>query len=175
MISFFQLVKKRRSIRLFKPEKIEKEKLLKILSAGLMAPTSRNTQATELVLVQNAEMLKKLSQSRPSGSYFIEKAAAAIVVCVDTNKSTCPVEDASIASITMQFQAEELDLGSCWVQIHRREKNAGVLSENYVRELLGVANNFDIVCIVALGVKNEEKPLHDEQNLNLNKIHYEKF
>ena len=175
-MSFFELVKKRSSIRQFKPEKIEPEKLKLILSAGLLAPPSRDTKPLEFVVVENKETMQKLSESRQSSSQLIARATAAIVVCVDNVKSTCAVEDASIAAITMQYQAEDLNIGSCWVQIHNREKEPGKSAENYIKELLEINNDrLDIVCIIALGAKNEEKPPHDEEKLDFTKTHFEKY
>ncbi|VBB43403.1 Nitroreductase [uncultured Paludibacter sp.] len=174
-MSFFELVKKRRSIRQFKPEKIESEKIKLITSAGLMAPSSRNCKPCEFVVVENKDTLQKLSESRPASSQLIANAAAAIVICIDKNKSTCPVEDATIAAIMMQLEAEDINLGSCWVHIHAREKEPGLTSENYVKKTLGIADNYAVLCIIALGYKNEEKSHHDEEKLDSNKIHYEKF
>ena len=41
-------------------------------------------------------------------------------------------EDASIAAIIMQLQAQDLGLGSCWVQIYGREKDETISAEEYI-------------------------------------------
>lgn len=174
-MSFQNLVIKRRSIRKYQNTRIEKDKLNIILKSGLMSPSSRNSKPVDFVVVENPDMLEKLSHCRVNCSQFMANAPAAIVVCVDAKKSTCSVEDASIAAITLQYQAEDFDIGSCWIHIHNREIENGISSENYVKNLLQIPDNLDVICIIALGYKNEQKNKHSETELDLRKIHFDKF
>ena len=65
-------------------------------------------------------MLAKLSVCKPAGAAFLKDCALAVVVLANVMESDVWVEDASIASIYMQLQAEDLGLGSCWCQIRIR-------------------------------------------------------
>ena len=57
----------RRSIRKYKDEKIEIEKINQILAAGKVAPSGRKRKPWEFIVVENKEVLKKLSRVKPKG------------------------------------------------------------------------------------------------------------
>lgn len=172
---FLDLLKNRRSIRKYTDDGIEREKLDAILKAALMSPSSKRTNGWEFVVVQDKEMLKKLSESREAGSQLVEGAAAAIVVCADPAKSDVWFCDASIASLIIQLEAAELGIGSCWVQIYKRMHPAGGTAGEYVKSLLGIPEHLEVMNIVSLGYKNEERKPYDESKLLYEKIHFDTF
>jgi nitroreductase len=99
----------------------------------------------------------------------------AVVVLADTTKTDVWIVDCSIATIIMQLAAEELGLGSCWVQIRRREDADGNLAEENVRALLDVPAHYAVLSIVALGHKARATQPFDEENLQWDKIHIGRF
>jgi len=109
-----ELLRKRRSIRKFLPEKVTPEHIDIIIEAALRAPSSRGINPWEFILVDDPEKLSKLATSKQHGSEFLENAPLAIVVCADSTKSDVWVEDCSIAAIIIQLTAWSLGLGSCW-------------------------------------------------------------
>ena len=115
-----ELVRKRRSIRSYTQEPIDQQSRDLLIEALLRAPSSRNNTPWEIVLVDDRELLLKLSTAKEHGSTFLKQAALGIVVCADTTKSDVWVEDCAIASILVQMVAESLGLGSCWIQIRSR-------------------------------------------------------
>ena len=56
-----------------------------------------------------------MSYCKEQASQFIADAALAVVVVADPLASDVWIEDASIASIYLQLQAEDMGLGRCWV------------------------------------------------------------
>ena len=94
MNSFTDLLKTRRSIRKYLPNKIEPEKIKQITYAALMSPASKRSNPWEFIVVQNTEILEKLSGCRPYGSQLLANAPLAIVVIADTTKSDVWIEDA---------------------------------------------------------------------------------
>ncbi len=48
------------------------------------------------------------------------------------------IEDCSIASLILHLAASDLGLGSCWVQIRKREHDANRTAEEYTKNLLGL-------------------------------------
>jgi len=170
------LMMKRRSIRKFKPQAIEQEKVDQILKAALWAPTSRNSRPWEFVLVTDREKLEKLAVSKPGG-HALKSAALGIVVLGDADKSDVWIEDTSIATITMIYTAETLGLGSCWVQIRERfhDKEKTITSEQYVRELLNIPENKKVLSIVAMGYPDETRAPHTEDELDYSKVYYEEY
>ncbi|MGL5635923.1 MAG: nitroreductase family protein, partial [Bacteroidales bacterium] len=136
MKKFEQLIKDRRSTRSFTDDLLKQEDVEKLLKAALMAPTSKNTTEWSFIIVENKDTLEQLARCKAHGAAMISKAPLAIIVCADPFLNDVWIEDAAIASIYIQLQAEDLGLGSCWVQIRNRETEHGSSSEEYVREVL---------------------------------------
>ena len=174
-MDLYNVIKTRRSIRKFTEQAIEKEKIDTIMNAALMSPSSKNTQPWHFVLVDDKAMLARLSESREHGSQLIAGAALAIVVLADEALGSVWIEDASIASAYIQLQAENLGLGSCWVQVRDRMKDETLSAEDYIRGLLDIPKGYKILNIIALGYKDGEKKPHDETTLKREKIHYTKW
>ena len=162
---FEELVAKRRSHRRFQQTEIEPEQVQKLLRAALMAPTSRGRQLWQFVAVDNKSDLEKLADAKESGASFVKDAALAIVVLGNHELNDCWVEDGSIAAISMQYQAEELGLASCWVQIRGRRLSDGTLSADVVRGILDIPDDLDVLCILAFGKPSNTLPPHDEASL----------
>jgi nitroreductase len=175
MNNFVELAVNRRSIRQYTGESLSSSEVEQIMKAALMAPSSKNSRSWEFVLIENKEMLKKLSVCKPTNAAFIENCALAIVVLTDPLKSEAYVEDASIAAAYIQLQAEDLSLGSCWVQISGRETEAGYDSEQYVKDLLEIPLQLHVGCIISLGHKAREGKPHNEEKLQWEKLHIEKY
>ena len=98
MDSFYNLAKHRRSIRKYKSDAIEQEKVDSILRTALMSPASKRTNGWEFIVVDDKSLLKQLSECREHGSGFLADAPMAIVVTCDTQKSDVWFEDASIGA-----------------------------------------------------------------------------
>ena len=175
MNSFTQLVSTRRSVRKYSEEKLTPEQVEQIMKTALMAPSSKHSNSWQFVLVEDKEMLRKLSLCKPSGCSFLADCALAIVVLGDPALSSAVIEDTSITATYIQLQADDLDLGSCWVQIRGRKTELGQDSEDYIQSLLDIPCRLTVGCIIAIG--NKIKPNHpfNEDLLQWEKIHIGKF
>ncbi|WP_312811551.1 nitroreductase family protein [Sedimentibacter sp.] len=169
-----EIIKSRRSIRKFKEEKLPKEIIVEILKAGLLAPTSKNKKPVEFIVVEDKEAINKLKECKSKGGDGLNTAACAIVVACDCDKSDVWVEDSSIAASYMQLQIEELGLGSVWIQMRKRFNDNGD-AENQVRNILNIPDYYGIVCILAIGYKNDKMRSYDENDIDVTKVHYEKY
>src|SRR5665647_223499 len=118
-----------------------------LMQAVLMSPSSKSSNPWKFILVDDREMLKALSVSKKSGAKLIESCSLAVVVVGDPEKSDVWVEDLSIASIYLQLEAEDLGLGSCWVQIRCRQNAEGEDAEVVVKRLLDIPSNFRVESI----------------------------
>lgn len=175
MSYFSRLITKRRSIRKFLPEPISPEDVELILKAGLKSPSSKNGKPWHFIAVEDKDMLLKLSESKPGTAKMIADSPLAIVVAADPLVSTVWIEDASIAAIMMQLQAEDLDIGSCWVQIRDRYTGQGTSSEEYIKELLDMPMQLQVLCVIAFGHKAQEKAPIGDDSLEWNKVHIGKY
>lgn len=175
MNSFSELIKNRRSMRKFTDEELTQEQVVELMKAALMAPTSKRSNAWQFVLVDDKETLKKLSLCKEQASQFIADAALAVVVTADPLASDVWIEDASIASIYLQLQAEDMGLGSCWVQVRERFTASGMDSGQYVQQVLDIPLQLQVLSIIAIGHKGMERKSFNEEHLQWDKIHLNKY
>lgn len=166
MENFHELLINRRSIRRYTYEPVDSEQVKLILEAALMGPSSKSVRPWQFVVVEDKEMLERLSKCKSNYATSIASAPLAIVVTADVTRSDAWIEDASIAAILMQLQAEDLGLGSCWVEVRERFGSDGLPAEEYVREALNIPENFSVLCIITVGHKDEiRKPINPEKLL----------
>ncbi len=169
------LLRTRRSIRKFKNIEIEKEKLELIIESALRSPSSRGLNPLEFIIINNLNLIKKLSFAKEHGSNFLANSRLAVVICADPDISDVWVEDASIASIIISLICESLGLGSCWIQIRNRMQSKSISSQDYILSLLDIPKNKKIESIIAIGYPDEKLEPHSFQELEFNKIFFNKY
>ncbi len=117
-MDFISLAKKRCSVRKYTEQKVEPEKLEKILEAAHVAPTAANLQPVRIIAVQSEAGLERLGKAAN-----IYGAPLALIVCADRSKAWLrPFDhkqtgdiDASILTDHMMLAAASLALGSVWI------------------------------------------------------------
>lgn len=162
-------------MRKFTDEDLTQDEVVTLLKAALMSPSSKRSNGWQFIVVDDKELLEKLSHSKAQASQFVAEAALAVVVTADPLLSDVWIEDASIASIILQLQAEDMGLGSCWVQIRERFTASGMPSDEFVREVLDIPLQLQVLSIIAIGHKGMERKPFSEEHLQWEKIHLNKF
>ncbi len=117
-MEYYELIRKRCSVRKYLDKKVESSKLTQILEAARVAPTGCNKQPFKLIVCDNAQSLEKIAQS---GTIY--NAPLAIIVCAETDKAWVrPYDkkniaeiDASIVTTQMMLEAANQGLGSVWI------------------------------------------------------------
>ncbi len=173
--TILNLLRKRRSIRQFTDQFVEREKIDLLIEAAVRTPTSRGRNPWEFIVVTEPELLGKLGRSKGHGSAFLAGAPLAIVVTADTTKSDVWTEDCSIAAIVIQLAAEELALGSCWVQIRLRPHNEKCSAGEFLKDLLGLPSSHAVECIIGIGYPAEEKVGHAAEKLPFDRVHSDRY
>ena len=156
-MELLEIAKKRFSVRDYTDQKVEPEKLNKILEAAHVAPTAANLQPVHLIVAQSDGALAKVSKAAN-----IYGAPLAIIVCADHNKAwvrpfdkkqTCDI-DASILTDHMMLQASDLGLGSVWICYFKPD---------ILREEFCIPKNLEPVNILAVGY-SEETPQSSDRH-----------
>lgn len=173
-MGLLELMLKRRSIRKYTGEAIPDERIEQILQVGLLSISSRNLKPWEFIVVRDKEKLTALSKAKKAGAGMLEHADCAIVVVGDRDRSDVWIEDCAIAMTYMHLMATELGLGSCWVQYRLRQGEAGD-SEAYIRELLGIPENYGVLAVLSIGVAAQTPKGHTLDELQWEKVHRETF
>ena len=172
---FHDMLFTRHSIRKYTDEPIDGEHVKLLLEAALLAPSGKSVRPWEFVVVEDKEVLAKMSECRPFGPGPVAKCKLAIVVCGDPGKTDVWVEDCTIAATYIQLQAEALGLGSCWIQMRGRFDKDNNDSADLIRELLDIPGEQQVECIIVLGHKDEVRRPVDPDKLLWEKVHIGKF
>ena len=144
-MDFINIAKQRYSVRSYTDQKVEAEKLEKILEAAHVAPTAANLQPVHLIAVQGEEGLAKIGKAAN-----IYGAPLAIIVRADHQRAwTRPFDgkrstdiDASILTDHMMLEATELGLGSVWICFFKPD---------VLREEFSLPEHLEPVNILAVG------------------------
>lgn len=171
MEDFSHLIQCRRSTRRFTEEELTQDEVVALLRAALMAPSSKGTRCWQFIVVDDRAMLERLSHCKEHGAELLAGASLAVVVLGDPMVSDVWIEDASIASLVIQLQAEDLGLGSCWVQVRERYAADGTPADELVREALDIPLQLQVLSIIAVGHKAVERKPIDESGLQWEKVH----
>ena len=166
-----ELLRQRRSIRKFTDHKIEVEKIRLLEEAVLRSPSSKNGNPWEFLFIDDLALIQQLSQSKPHGAAFLKNAPLAVIVLADENKGDVWVEDCSIASILLQLTAQSLALGSCWVQIRKRQHNETQSAEQFIQHLFKLPENLRILSIIGIGYPAQIRDGKPFDALEQDKIH----
>lgn len=125
-MSFLELASGRYSVRKFRPERVEADKVSAILEAARLAPTAKNLQPERILVIDGEAALEKLKGCTPCHYH----APLAFLICYDSDvcykreldgKGSGEI-DASIAGTHMMLQAASIGLGSTWVMNFDPEK-----------------------------------------------------
>lgn len=175
MTDFKDLVRLRRSHRKFTGDELDADDLRQIMRAALMSPTSKGQRNWQFIVVDDRSDMEKMADAKEAGSRFLKDATVAIVVLGDPQQNDCWVEDGSIAAVSMQYQAEELGLGSCWIQMRGRGLSDGTSADDIIRGILDIPENLSVLCILAIGGKADERRPQDEERLKWENVHINKY
>ena len=124
----------RRSIRKFTNQPVPEQLVKHVLEAAMCAPSARNQQAWQFLVIRDRAKLVELQQVHPNVPS--SGAALAIVVCGDLSAETSPgfwVQDCAAATENLLLAAHALGLGSVWVGIYPVEESVAGL-----RRLVGL-------------------------------------
>ena len=169
---FADLVKNRRSIREYEDRPVEPAKIDTIIESALRAPSGRAIRPWSFVVVTDKDILEKLSVAKPMGADFLKSAPVHIVVCVETDESNVWIEDSAIAAVFMQLCAHSLGLGSRWSHMRGNMYDDNMTTRDYIAEILGLPDNLEVECIIAIGYPAESVPPYKKEELRFDKVGY---
>jgi len=150
-LEFSKVLRKRRSIRSYKDTPVNKELIIKVLEAARIAPSAAHRQPWHYIVVEDEETRIKLA-GRQS---WAAEAPVLIVALADTvaSPNMC-YNDVGISFEHLILAATDLDLGTCWLGLTRRDEE--------IRELLEVPDNFKVIAMTPLGY-HEVSPDHKDR------------
>ena len=166
-MDLLKAIKTRRSIREYKDGSIPREILADLIDAARFAPTARNIQPWEFVVITDKGVLDKIAQLAENGRFISAAAACIGVFCADTKYY---LEDGSAATQNLLLAASGYGIGSCWVAGDKKPYCGEVAG------LLKAPHSLKLVSLVALGYPASRDSFKEAPKKGLAQlIHWEKF
>ncbi len=162
--TFLELVELRRSTRRYQNKPVEREKILQCIEAARLAPSAENVQPWRFIVLDDLNIIKDFSEYAFSGIYapmrFAAKAPVIIVILgkldMLANRIGKQIQgvhfyllDIGIAGEHLVLQAQELELGTCWI---------GWFNIRGVRKFLKIPRSYKIVSLISMGYPESYQP-----------------
>ena len=171
-MDFYEVVRKRRSYRVYKPDMPEEEKITRILEAARLAPTWANMQGMHYIVVKEPETVKELWKAVGQLKKFTDAPMFIVGVIAKTGSGTNPsgikyfTIDCGICFEHLILAATAEGLATCWI---------GNFSEEKVRKVLEIPNKYRVLALTPLGYPIRQKREVQERKPLEKIVHYEKF
>lgn len=156
---FEEVIRNRTATRKFKKEKVKIEKINKILEAGRLAPTAKNSQPQKIYVVNSDEALEKIDKITPCRY----GAQTVLIVCSDKNIAWTKGDystyemDACIVATHMMLEATNIGVDNIWIEMFDKEE---------LKKQFNLENNIEPICLLLVGYKADDykgNPLHTQR------------
>ncbi len=138
-MDLYDVIRTRRSIRAYKRNSVEEDKLQRILDAAKFAPSAANRQPVHFIVVKNDEVKQKLKDAYSQRWFYT--APIIICACAITDKAWKRNDgkeyvdvDVTIAMDHLILAASAEGLGTCWIAAFKPE---------VVKEVLDIPDNLE--------------------------------
>jgi nitroreductase len=157
-MDFFEVTRSRLSYRgRFLDQPVPREDLIKIVQAGLDAPSGKNMQTTEFMVVDNREIIKEI-QAMPEGNKAMTGGKAYILCLVDKEKEASyegmnfQLEDCAAAVENMLLALTALGYAGVWIDGWLHVQKRGEI----LAKIVGAPSNKMIQVVIPLGIPAKE-------------------
>lgn len=172
---FKSLINTRQSVRAYKPDMVETEKIERILEAGRLSPSACNAQPWKFIVVDNPELKNKIADATSNRvigiNHFTKQAPVHIVVVLEPanfnsnfgslmKDKNLPLIDIGITAAQICLQATAEGLGTCIL---------GWFNETSVKKLLNIPKSKRVILIITLGYPATEE-IRDKKRKSLDEI-----
>jgi len=155
----------RRSIRKYKKNPVEDEKLQKVLEACQVAPSSHNGQPWEFIIIKQKETLKAISKESAYGQFLANVPMGVAIVLDPKESQTFHMVDGGILTQNFALAAHALGLATCWV---------GTMNRDKAKEMLNIPKEKILLTVLPLGYPDEQPPPRPRKPLK-DLLHQEKY
>ena len=156
------------SIREYSKRKIEKEKVEKLLFAGMVAPCARNQRAWEFLVCDDEILLNKIGNGAPYHKMAKEAPLAILVLC-NKDKITSPTyidQDLAVATENILLEVTHLGLGAVWLGVAQNEERM-----SYLKDVFNIPDNYYVFNVIVIGYPLKEvkkERIYDENIIHHN-------
>ncbi|MBN1800529.1 MAG: nitroreductase family protein [Candidatus Lokiarchaeota archaeon] len=172
MMDFYEVIKKRRSYRIFKREMPTREQITRIINSARLAPTWANMQGMHYVVVQDPDIVKLVWDAIGQYNKFAD-APMYIVGCIAEKGSGTNINGMKYYSVDFGICFEHIilaataeGLGTCWI---------GYFNENEIKKALQIPEEFRVLGLTPLGYPAKTRGEVEDRRSLEEIMHFEKF
>ena len=132
----------RHSTREYTAQPVAREIVQRIVEAGLLAPTARNEQPWDFVIVTDAAMRQRIADLTDHGRFIARAPACVAVFCKDVKYY---LEDGCAATQNILLAATDFGVQSCWIAGDKKPYGAEVA------QMLSVPTGHRLISLITLG------------------------
>ncbi|MCX7943875.1 MAG: nitroreductase family protein [Deltaproteobacteria bacterium] len=170
-MEFFDVIKKRRSIRSFNSKEVDPIKIENLIKAAFWSPSFDKVKAINLFIIREKDTIKKLATSTPYSS-VLRATNTIILIGYDSEVGNHFEVDTSMAAMSIMLTATDMNLSTCYVQIHKESGPFGD-AEAYTRNLISAPDKIKILGAIALGYTDQREIIpHTESEIIRKNVHY---
>ena len=162
------VIRLRRSVRVYSDQEILDEDINKIIEAGICAPSAKNQQPWEFIVIKDKSILNKLSEKL---SPLYAKSKVTIILCQRKDGLSSPTrvaQDMSACMQNMMLEATHLNIGSCWIGTYPDPNRMLPLST-----ILQIPSDIEPFCGLVLGHPKDLTVFKEVEREAI--IHYNKY
>ncbi len=157
-MEFSKIVNLRESKRAFKPDKVSKEKIYKILNTARWSPSAANMQPARFLVLDNEESISKLKPALMEGNYWALKAPVFVIV---------------FSKPELDYQSDNLkyyafDSGQAVMSLQYAAVDNGLMAHpmagfegKKIKEIFNIPEDMDIMVVIAIGYKGDSSTLDE--------------
>ena len=166
-----KVIDTRRSIRSYQNKNVSEQDILKILKAAMQAPSARNQQPWEYLVVKDQQK-KDLISEKLKNVHMAKKADFVIVFMTNKNNLITPLmypQDLASSITCAILEARSLKIGSCWCGIYPNGERMAI-----VREVFEINDSMlEPFAVVCFGYPESEEEFKKINRYNKQKVHFE--
>ncbi len=154
-------IRKRRSVRKYEDKPVSDEKIEQLLRAAMQAPSARNLQPWEFIVLKDKKTLAIIPEFHPY-SAMVPSAGAAILVCGNMKRQShigYIVQDCSAAVQNILLEVVNQELGAVWLGIYPREERM-----QGMKKLFNLPDYIMPVALISIGVPAEHPEFEDRHD-----------
>ena len=161
----------RRSVRKYTEQKIEPEKVDRMLRAAMQAPSATNQQPWEFLVIDDKETIVKLAEFSPYAKML--PGAPRAMVILEKQGMRAPLfteQDLGAAVQNLMLQAVEDGLGSVWMGVGR-----GTEREEFLTEMFNLPETVKPFAVLAIVYPADENANKFVDRYDEARVHYNKY
>jgi len=163
---------KRRSVRRYTDQKVEKEKIESLLRAAMQAPSACNQQPWEFIVVEDKQTVEQLSKFSPYARMLLE-APLAIIILEKTTDLIAPAftqQDLGACTQNLLLQAVEEKLGAVWLGVSKGDDR-----EKFIVDMFNIPTEFRPFGVISVGYPMDADANSFVDRYDEKRVHYGSF